>query len=119
MVVTLEGMARQLARGGRAEQITRHIREQILNGTLGHGYALPSTRQMAGDWRVSSKTIDAALAPLVAEGLVISRDRSGRVVNDPRRAADEPQRDTELDLTVRVRQLEAEVAELRARLDRL
>lgn len=38
---------------------------------------------MATDWGVSAKTINAALAPLVAEGLVISRDRAGRTVNAP------------------------------------
>jgi predicted kinase len=68
---------------GMAERITRNIRDQIHAGALRHGQALPSTRQLAADWEVSVKTINAALAPLVAEGLVVSRDRAGRTVNAP------------------------------------
>jgi DNA-binding GntR family transcriptional regulator len=102
----------ELAREGLAEQITRQIRDQIRGGVLAHGQALPSTRQFASEWGVSIKTIHAALAPLVAEGLVISRDRSGRVVNAP-----DQQRQP--DLAHRVSLLESEVAALRERLDRL
>jgi predicted kinase len=38
---------------------------------------------LAEEWGVSAKTINAALAPLVTEGLVLSRDRAGRTVNAP------------------------------------
>ena len=99
-----------LAREGLAAQIARHIRDQISTGVLSHGQALPSTRQLADEWNVSAKTINAALAPLVAEGLVISRDRAGRVVNAP---------EVQTNLSHRVSQLEADVMALRARLDRL
>jgi DNA-binding transcriptional regulator YhcF (GntR family)/predicted kinase len=77
-------MARkELVREGVAEQITRQIRDSIHAGRLRHGQALPSTRQLAEEWGVSAKTINAALAPLITEGLVISRDRAGRTVNAP------------------------------------
>jgi DNA-binding transcriptional regulator YhcF (GntR family)/predicted kinase len=76
-------MARELVREGVAEQITRQIRDSIQAGRLRHGQALPSTRQMADEWGVSAKTINAALAPLITEGLVISRDRAGRTVHAP------------------------------------
>jgi predicted kinase len=76
-------MARELVREGVAEQITRQIRDSIHAGRLRHGQALASTRQLADEWGVSAKTINAALAPLVTEGLVISRDRAGRTVNAP------------------------------------
>lgn len=61
-------MAQPLAREGLAAQITQHIKDQIRTGVLSHGQALPSTRQLADEWNVSAKTINAALAPLVAEG---------------------------------------------------
>jgi predicted kinase len=38
---------------------------------------------LADEWGVSVKTINAALAPLVAEDLVRSRDRAGRTINAP------------------------------------
>ena len=76
-------MARELVREGVAEQITRQIRDSIHAGRLRHGQALSSTRQLAEEWDVSPKTINAALAPLITEGLVISRDRAGRTVNAP------------------------------------
>lgn len=76
-------MARELVREGVAEQITRQIRDSIHAGRLRHGQALSSTRQLAEEWGVSAKTINAALAPLVTEGLVVSRDRAGRTVNAP------------------------------------
>lgn len=76
-------MARELVREGVAEQITRQIRDSIQAGRLRHGQALPSTRQLAEEWGVSPKTINAALAPLITEGLVIARDRAGRTVNAP------------------------------------
>jgi DNA-binding transcriptional regulator YhcF (GntR family)/gluconate kinase len=76
-------MARELVREGVAEQITRQIRDSIQAGRLRHGQALPSTRQLAEEWGVSPKTINAALAPLIAEGLVIARDRAGRTVHAP------------------------------------
>jgi DNA-binding transcriptional regulator YhcF (GntR family) len=75
-------MAR-VRREGVAEQITKQLRDQIHAGSLRHGQALPSTRTLAADYDVSLNTINNALAPLIAEGLIVSRDRSGRTVNAP------------------------------------
>lgn len=79
-------MSSELVRENLTEQITRLIREQIESGRLRHGQALPSTRLLAEKYKVSAKTINAALAPLIGEGLVISRDRAGRTVNAPDQA---------------------------------
>jgi predicted kinase len=68
---------------GMAHQITRHIRTEIEAGRLRHGQALPSTRQLAGEWGVSVNTIATALKELIDDGLVTSRDRAGRYVNAP------------------------------------
>lgn len=76
-------MAKELVREGVAEQITRQLRESIHASRLRHGQALSSTRQLAEEWGVSAQTIHAALAPLITEGLVLSRDRAGRTVNAP------------------------------------
>lgn len=103
-------MAQQLFREGLAAQITQHIRDQIAAGELIHGQSLAPTRKLADEWGVSAKTINDALAPLVAEGLVVSRDRSGRVINAPNQQPN---------LAKRVSQLESQVAALQARLDRL
>jgi DNA-binding transcriptional regulator YhcF (GntR family) len=75
-------MAR-IQREGIAEQITKQIRDQVHAGKLRHGQALPSTRQYAEEWGVSLNTINKALAPLMEEGLIVSRDRAGRTVNAP------------------------------------
>lgn len=75
-------MAR-IQREGIAEQIMKRLRDQIHAGVLRHGQALPSTRKLAEEWDVSINTINNALAPLIAEGLIVSRDRSGRTVNAP------------------------------------
>lgn len=76
-------MARELVREGVAGQITRQIRDSIQAGHLRHGQALASTRQLAEEWGVSAKTINAALAPLISEGRVIARDRAGRTIYAP------------------------------------
>jgi predicted kinase len=68
---------------GRAQQIAREIRTQIEAGQLRDGQALPSTRQLAGEWDTSLTTITAAMKLLEADGLVVSRDRVGRTVNAP------------------------------------
>lgn len=69
--------------GNLPDQITRLLRNDIEAGVLHHGQALPSTRAMAEEWGVSVFTISEAMKPLIAEGLVIPRSRSMRVVNSP------------------------------------
>lgn len=66
-----------------AEQITRQIRTDIEAGRLKDREALPSTKDLARDWGAGPNTIDAALKPLIDDGLIISRHRKGRYVNHP------------------------------------
>ncbi|WP_236704067.1 GntR family transcriptional regulator [Lentzea aerocolonigenes] len=63
--------------------MARNIRNQIAAGLLRDGQALPSTRALGKEWGVSVFTINKAMELLIEEGLVISKERSGRVVNAP------------------------------------
>lgn len=65
------------------QQVARNIRNQIAAGLLRDGQALPSTRDLGEEWGVSVFTINKAMELLIKEGLVISKERSGRVVNAP------------------------------------
>ena len=86
-------MASSLGRPeGLTQQITRHIRTEIEAGRLRHGQALPSTRELAKKWGVGVNTINTALKTLVADGLVVSRDRAGRYVHAPDQALQRPAR---------------------------
>ncbi len=51
-------------------QIVRHFRDRILSGDLPINQRLPSTRQIATEWKVAHATAAKALATLRAEGLV-------------------------------------------------
>ncbi|GAA4834272.1 hypothetical protein GCM10023201_23180 [Actinomycetospora corticicola] len=73
----------RLTRGTSAESIARHLRTEIESGTYRHEQQLPSTRALAAEWETSVATVTRAMQQLTAEGLVISRDRSSRVVNYP------------------------------------
>lgn len=74
------------------QQIARQLRTDIEAGVLRDGQALPSTRALAQEWGVSSFTANEALTLLAAEGLIASRDRSGRVVTAPDQPAAKPRR---------------------------
>lgn len=76
---------------GRTQQLTRLIRTDIEAGVLQHGQALPSTRQLAAKWGVAANTVNTAIKQLMAEGLVVSRDRAGRYVNAPGRPQQRPE----------------------------
>ncbi|WP_433784659.1 GntR family transcriptional regulator [Actinomycetospora sp. CA-101289] len=73
----------RLQRGTSAEAIARHLRTEIESGTFRHEQQLPSTRALAAEWDTSVATITRAMQTLIGEGLVVSRDRSSRVVNYP------------------------------------
>lgn len=73
----------QLQRGTSAEAIARHLRTEIESGTYRHEQQLPSTLALATEWDTSVATITRAMQTLIGEGIVISRDRSSRVVNFP------------------------------------
>ena len=61
-------------------QVARNIRNEIEAGILRDGDVLPSTRELAAQWNVSVFTITEAMKFLAAEGLVVSKSRSNRVV---------------------------------------
>lgn len=72
------------------DAITAAFRALILTRQLTHGSVLPTTRELASTWGVSTYTISEALKPLAGEGLIISRDRSKRVVHYPAGAVAPP-----------------------------
>ncbi|MFY1652467.1 GntR family transcriptional regulator [Solwaraspora sp. WMMB762] len=64
-------------------QVARNIRNDIEAGVLRDGDVLPSTRELAEQWKVSVFTITEAMKVLSQEGLVLSKSRSKRVVRTP------------------------------------
>ncbi|MDN3243776.1 GntR family transcriptional regulator, partial [Glycomyces tritici] len=65
------------------EQIARIIRNDIEAGKLRHGQKLPSDREQAEQFGVSSPVVAKAMSILTDEGLVATRPRAGRIVNAP------------------------------------
>jgi predicted kinase len=65
------------------QQIARSIRNQIHAGRLRDGETLPSSRQLAEDWKVSVYTINEAMRLLAEDGLVVNHSRSRRLINYP------------------------------------
>ncbi|GGK32425.1 hypothetical protein GCM10010124_26500 [Pilimelia terevasa] len=70
-------------------QVARTLRNHIEAGTLRDGDVLPSTRELAEQWGVSVFTISEAMKLLIAEGLVVTKSRSKRIVNSNHTAAQE------------------------------
>lgn len=63
-----------------AEQIADDLREKITAGRLSAGAQLPSERELADQYGVSTKTAASAMRLLKDEGLVVSRTGAGRYV---------------------------------------
>jgi GntR family transcriptional regulator/MocR family aminotransferase len=63
------------------EQLTRQIKELIQRGVLRPGEALPSTRDLAADLKVSRNTVVYSYDRLLSEGYVEPRARSGVFVS--------------------------------------
>ena len=53
-------------------QLTAILREQIADGRLPHRTALPSLTQLAAEHGVAVTTVQKALDPLKAEGLIVT-----------------------------------------------
>jgi GntR family transcriptional regulator/MocR family aminotransferase len=68
------------ARLGVRDGVYRACLAAIRDGRLAEGARLPSSRQLATDWHVSRNTVDAALAQLQDEGLIVRRVGSGTFV---------------------------------------
>lgn len=64
-------------------QIANKIRNEITSGLLKDGQVLPSTRELADQWDVSSYTISEAMKHLETDGLVATKNRSMRLVVAP------------------------------------
>ena len=63
-------------------QIRQKLVDGILGGTFPPGYRLPSSRKLAQQLDVSRNTVVLAYQQLIAEGYLVSRQRSGIFVNE-------------------------------------
>ncbi len=63
-------------------QLYEAMRRAILDGKLGAGDRLPSSRELTQDLKLSRNTVVAALNQLGVEGYLVSRVGSGTYVND-------------------------------------
>lgn len=63
-------------------QIRQKLVDGIINGVFPPGMKLPSSRKLSGQLGVARNTVVAAYQLLVAEGYLVSRQRSGIFVNE-------------------------------------
>ena len=63
-------------------QIRQKLVEGVLNGSFPPGMKLPSSRKLAKQLDVARNTVVAAYQQLVADGYLVSRQRSGIFVNE-------------------------------------
>lgn len=63
-------------------QLYEALRRSMLDGKLGAGDRLPSSRELTTDLNLSRNTVVAALSQLSVEGYLVSRVGSGTYVND-------------------------------------
>jgi GntR family transcriptional regulator / MocR family aminotransferase len=73
---------------GLAGQIHRQLRDAVLDGRLRRDEALPSSRDLAEQLKVSRNTVTTAYERLIAEGYLVARPGAGTFVNA--RAPGEP-----------------------------
>jgi GntR family transcriptional regulator/MocR family aminotransferase len=67
--------------GGLARQIYRQLRDAVLDGRLRRDEALPSSRELAEQLKVSRNTVTTAYERLIAEGYLSGRAGAGTFVN--------------------------------------
>ena len=67
------------------QQIADRLRAQIANGVLEPGERLPSEPDLAADYDASRNTVRLAIALLINQGLVVSRQGLGTFVLEPTR----------------------------------
>lgn len=75
--------ATRMNRAGLPSQVASYVRSQIIQGLLSPGDRLPTEREMASQHGVSRAVIREAVAKLVHEGLVRSRQGVGAFVASP------------------------------------
>lgn len=73
------------------QQIYRQIVDAVVDGRLGVGEALPSTRQLAGDLGVNYHTVHRAYQLLLSSGLISMAPRRRAVINPPDRRTPTPE----------------------------
>ncbi len=66
------------------DTVTEALRQRILDGEFGTGGRLPPVRMLAKEHKAGPDLINKILQRLQAEGLLISRGRTGVFVNKPR-----------------------------------
>ena len=64
------------------KRITQKLRDLILSKALGPGTRLPTLTQLARLWNTNYFTVQTALTPLVNEGLLVRKQRTGTFVAD-------------------------------------
>jgi GntR family transcriptional regulator len=101
-------------------QLVRHLREQIASGELRPGDRLPSHRELAASFGVSTNTVLTALRVLRDEGLVSGQQGRGTfvrtaVVRSP------PSRDSSAleQIMSQLEEFQRDLREMRRRLERL
>ena len=64
------------------KSITQQLRELILSKALSPGTRLPTLADLAGLWNTNYYTVQTALTPLVNEGLLVRKQRTGTFIAD-------------------------------------
>lgn len=82
-------------------QIADELREQIRDGRLVAGQALPSTAQLCEEYEVSAGVVKAAVSVLRTEGVVVGQQGKGVFVRDQGDAHPPPQAAGEDDVTMK------------------
>ena len=75
-------------------QLYEALRRAMLDGKLGAGERLPSSRDLTTDLKLSSNTVVSVLNQLAVEGYLVSRVGSGTYVNDNLPKPQSPKRST-------------------------
>ncbi|MFE5596290.1 GntR family transcriptional regulator [Streptomyces sp. NPDC056549] len=95
------------------QRITQDYAEQIRSGRLSAGTKLPGIRAISAEYGVAAGTVQRALAELRLAGLIYSHQGRGSYVSEnAENLIADPN-------ALAIRALEAQVAELAARLDKL
>ena len=63
-------------------QIRQKLVDGILNGSFAPGMKLPSSRKLAQQLDIARNTVVASYQQLIADGYLVSRQRSGIFVNE-------------------------------------
>ncbi|WP_158076963.1 GntR family transcriptional regulator [Streptomyces sp. CB02009] len=95
------------------QRIVQDYSEKIRQGRLVAGTRLPGIRELSEEYGVATGTVQRALTELRNEGLIYSHQGRGSFVSDSSGSDDQDP------TTLAIRALESQVAELRARLDKL